>query len=367
LPRDVSSSNLGGRRRGLPEQNAEHTIMAVKVGINGFGRIGRLVFRAMAQRPGDFDVVAINDLTNVDMLKQLLKYDSVHGRFNGTVEVSGNDLLVNGKTVKVLAERAPAKLPWGELGVEVAVESTGVFTKRSSEKGGYEDHIAAGAKKVIISAPTKDDPDLMLVQGVNDDQLNAGHQCISNASCTTNCLAPVVKVLQDSFGIVEGLMTTVHAYTNDQRVGDLVHSDPRRARAAAVNIIPTTTGAARAVGKVLPALNGKLNGMAVRVPVVDGSLVDLVVQLNKSVTAEEVNAAIKTAAEGKMKGILEYCEDPLVSSDIVGNPHSSIFDARSTMTMPADGGKMVKVISWYDNEWGYACRTADLIAKVAAL
>jgi len=342
--------------------------MSVKVGINGFGRIGRLVFRAMAARPSEFDIVAINDLSDVSMLRQLLKYDSVHGRFGGTVEVGGDsNLIVNGKEIKVLAERAPAKLPWGALGVEVAVESTGVFTKRSSERGGYGDHLQAGAKKVIISAPTKDDPDLMLVQGVNDDQLTAAHQCISNASCTTNCLAPIVKVLHDSFGLVDGLMTTVHAYTNDQRVGDLVHSDPRRARAAAVNIIPTTTGAARAVGKVMPELNGKLNGMAVRVPVVDGSLIDLVATLDRSVTADEVNAAFKQAAEGKLRGILEYCEDPLVSTDIVGNAHSSILDARSTMTMPADGGKMVKVISWYDNEWGYSSRTADLIAKVAAL
>lgn len=342
--------------------------MSVKVGINGFGRIGRLVFRAMAARPREFDIVAINDLSDVKILRQLLKYDSVHGRFAGTVEIGGDsNLIVNGKEIKVLAERAPAKLPWGTLGVEVAVESTGVFTQRSSERGGYGDHLTAGAKKVIISAPTKDDPDLMLVQGVNDDQLTAAHQCISNASCTTNCLAPIVKVLHDSFGLVEGLMTTVHAYTNDQQVGDLVHSDPRRARAAAVNIIPTTTGAARAVGKVLPSLNGKLNGMAVRVPVVDGSLVDLVATLARSVTASEVNAAMKAASEGPMRGILEYSEDPLVSTDIIGNPHSSVLDAQSTMTMPADGGKMVKVISWYDNEWGYSSRTADLIAKVAAL
>lgn len=341
--------------------------MAVKVGINGMGRIGRLIFRAMAARPGEFDVVAINDLTDVATLRQLIKYDSVHGRFNGTIEADGDHLVVNGKKIEVLSERAPAKLPWGKLGVQVAAECTGVFTRRSSEKGGYGDHLAAGAKRVIISAPTKDDPDLMIVQGVNDDQLNGSHQCISNASCTTNCLAPIVKVLHDAFGIVEGLMTTVHAYTNDQRVLDLMHSDPRRARAAAANIIPTTTGAARAVGKVMPELNGKLNGMAVRVPVPDGSLVDLVVTLKRSVTADEVNAAVKVAAESKLKGILEYCEDPIVSSDIVGNSHSSIFDAKSTMTMPADGGKMAKVISWYDNEWGYSCRTADLIAKVAAL
>ena len=341
--------------------------MAVRVGINGFGRIGRLVFRAMAARPQDFDVVAINDLSDTKTLRQLLRYDSVHGRFPGTVEATGDGLIVDGKKILVLAERAPAKLPWGKLGVDVALESTGVFTKRSSEKGGYGDHLTAGAKKVIISAPTNDDPDLMVVQGVNDDQLTAEHTCISNASCTTNCLAPMAKVLHDSFGLVEGLMTTVHAYTNDQSVSDLVHSDPRRARAAAINIIPTSTGAARAVGKVMPELNGKLNGFALRVPVADGSIVDLVAMLEKSVTVEEINAAMKNAAEGKMKGILEYSEDPLVSTDIIGNPASSIIDAQSTMTMPAAGGKLVKVVSWYDNEWGYANRTADLIARVAQL
>ncbi|MHC4698238.1 MAG: type I glyceraldehyde-3-phosphate dehydrogenase [Planctomycetota bacterium] len=341
--------------------------MAVRVGINGFGRIGRLVFRAMAARPQEFEVVAINDLSDAPTLRQLLKYDSVHGRFPGTVEVGGNALMVNGREVKVLSERAPAKLPWADLGVVVALEATGAFRKRAAEKGGYGDHLKAGARKVIISAPAKDDPDISVVLGVNDDQLSAAHTCISNASCTTNCLAPVAKVLHESFGIVDGLMTTVHAYTNDQRITDLIHTDPRRARAAAVNIIPTTTGAARAVAKVLPAMNGKLNGFALRVPVADGSLVDLVVMLQKSVTAKDVNAALKAAAEGKLRGILEYSEDPLVSSDIVGNPHSSIVDSLSTMVMPADGGKMVKVISWYDNEWGYSMRTADLIAKVAAM
>ena len=341
--------------------------MAVRVGINGFGRIGRLVLRVMAGRPSEFDVVAINDLADPKALKQLFKYDSVHGRYAGPVEAKDNALIVDGREIKILAERAPAKLPWDKLGVEVVLESTGVFTKRQTEKGGYGDHLKAGARKVILSAPAKDDPDLMLVFGVNDDQLNAGHQCISNASCTTNCLAPVAKVLNDLFGIVEGLMTTVHAFTNDQHVLDLVHRDPRRARAAGVNIIPTTTGAARAVGKVIPELNGKLNGFAIRVPVADGSLVDLTVTLKKSVKREDVNAAIKEAAEGRMKGILEYSEDPLVSSDIVGNPHSSIFDSLSTMTMPVNGGKMVKVVSWYDNEWGYSCRTADLIARAAQL
>ena len=341
--------------------------MAVKVGINGFGRIGRLVLRDMAARTNEFDVVAINDLSDPPTLRQLLRYDTVHGRFKGTVEAAGDALVINGKTIKVLSERAPARLPWAKLGVEVALESTGVFTKRSGEKGGYGDHLTAGARKVILSAPAKDDPDITVVLGVNDDQLSPQHQTISNASCTTNCLAPVAKVLHDSFGIVEGLMTTVHAYTNDQRIADFVHRDPRRARAAAMNIIPTTTGAARAVGKVYPALEGKLNGFALRVPVADGSAVDLVATLNKSVTTGEVNGAFKAAAEGKLKGILEYSEDPLVSSDIVGNPHSSILDALSTMTMPAEGGKMVKVVSWYDNEWGYAVRTSDLIARVAAM
>ncbi len=341
--------------------------MSVRVGINGFGRIGRLVFRAMASRSSEFDIVAINDLSDAATLKQLLKFDSVHGRFAGTVEATGSGLMVNGREIKVVSERAPAKLPWKELGVDVALESTGVFAKRQTEKGGYGDHLTAGARKVILSAPAKDEPDLTVVLGVNDEKISAAHTCISNASCTTNCLAPMVKVLHESFGLVEGLMTTVHAYTNDQRVGDLVHSDPRRARAAAINIIPTTTGAARAVGQVIPDLNGKLNGFALRVPVVDGSVVDLVATLKKSVTRDQINAAFKSAAEGNLKGILEYSEDPLVSSDIIGNPHSSIVDALSTMTMPADGGNLVKVVSWYDNEWGYASRTADLILRVAAV
>ncbi len=339
--------------------------MAVRVGINGFGRIGRLAFRAMAARASEFEVAAINDLSDAATLKQLLKYDSVHGRFKGTIEAKDKTLVVNGREIQVLSEKAPANLPWGKLGVGVVLESTGVFTKRSSEKGGYGDHLKAGAKKVILSAPASDEPDLTVVLGVNDDKLIPSHTCISNASCTTNCLAPLVKVLHDSFGVVEGLMTTVHAYTNDQQVADLVHKDPRRARAAGVNIIPTTTGAAKAVGKVIPELDGKLNGFALRVPVPDGSVVDFVATLRKSVTVAEVNAALKNAAEGKLRGILEYSEDPLVSTDIIGNPHSSIVDAQSTMTMPAKGGSMVKVVSWYDNEWGYACRTVDLIARVA--
>ena len=341
--------------------------MAVRVGINGFGRIGRLVLRVMAQRPGEFEILAINDLSDPATLAQLLKYDSVHGRFAGSVEASQDALIINGREVKVLSEKAPAKLPWRDMKVDVALESTGVFMTRKSEKGGYGDHLTAGARKVVLSAPAKDEPDLTVVLGVNDDRLSASHTCISNASCTTNCLAPVTKVLHDSFGIVEGLMTTVHAYTNDQRVSDLVHKDPRRARAAAINIIPTTTGAARAVGKVIPDLAGKLNGFALRVPVANGSAVDLVVTLKKPATAEQINAELKTAAEGKLKGILEYSEDPLVSSDIIGNPHSSIIDGLSTMTMPANGGNMVKVVAWYDNEWGYAARMADLIAKFAAM
>ncbi|MBI4718310.1 MAG: type I glyceraldehyde-3-phosphate dehydrogenase [Planctomycetes bacterium] len=341
--------------------------MAVKVGINGFGRIGRLAFRVMAQRGSEFEVVAINDLSDAATLKQLLKYDSVHGRFAGTVEVGDGELTVNGRKIKVLNEKAPANLPWGKMGVEVVLESTGVFTARQSEKGGYGDHLKAGARKVILSAPAKDEPDLTVVLGVNDAAISPAHTCLSNASCTTNCLAPVAKVLNDSFGLVEGLMTTVHAYTNDQQVADLVHKDPRRARAAGINIIPTTTGAAKAVGKVIPELNGKLNGFAMRVPVPDGSVVDLVATLKKSVTAAEVNAALKTAAEGKLRGVLEYSEEPLVSSDIVGNPASSIVDGQSTMTMPAKGGNMVKVVAWYDNEWAYACRTVDLIARVAKM
>jgi glyceraldehyde 3-phosphate dehydrogenase len=341
--------------------------MAVRVGINGFGRIGRLVFRAMAGRPQDFDVLAINDLSDAKTLAHLLKYDSVHGRFEGTVEAKGDSLVVNGKPIKVLSEKVPAKLPWGTLGVDVVCESSGVFTQRESEKGGYADHLKAGAKKVVLSAPAKDKPDLTVVLGVNDDKLKPSHQCLSNASCTTNCLAPLVKVLHDNFGVQQGLMTTVHAYTNDQSLADLVHKDPRRARAAAINIIPTTTGAAKAVGEVLPELNGKLNGFALRVPVPDGSITDFVALLNRPVTSAEINAALKAAAEGKLKGILEYSEEPLVSSDIVGNPASSIVDGQSTMTMPANGGNMVKVVAWYDNEWGYSCRTADLVKKVGSM
>jgi glyceraldehyde 3-phosphate dehydrogenase len=340
-------------------------VAAVKVGINGFGRIGRITFRALAARPDEFEVVAINDLGDPQKLAWLLKYDSVQGRFPGTVEAEGSNLIVNGKTVRVCAERDPRNLPWKELGVEVALESTGFFTKREADGNpGYDSHITAGARKVVISAPAKDTPDMTVVFGVNDDQLTSEHNCVSNASCTTNCLAPMAKVIHENFGIEHGLMTTVHAYTNDQRVSDQLHSDPLRARAAAVNIIPTTTGAAKAVGLVLPDLNGKLTGLSLRVPVPAGSITDLVVTLSKDVSADDVNAAMKAAAEGPLKGILEYNTDPIVSSDIIGNTHSSIFDATWTTQI---GGNMIKVLSWYDNEYGYSNRTADMIARLAQL
>lgn len=330
--------------------------MAIKVGINGFGRIGRLVLRAMMNR-NDFEVVKINDITTADALAYLLKYDSVHGRFKGDVSATENAIIVNGKKIIVSAEKDPANLKWNEMGVQAVVESTGVFRKRAD----IAKHLDAGAKKVVLTVPAKDEIDATIVVGVNDDMLKKEHQIVSNASCTTNCLAPVAKVMHDKFGIVRGMMTTVHAYTNDQKILDLPHKDFRRARAAAVSIIPTTTGAAKAVGKVIPELKGKLDGFALRVPVSDGSVVDLVAELKKPATIEQVNAAMKQAAEGSMKGILEYTEDPIVSCDIVGNPHSSIFDALSTMIME---GNMVKVVSWYDNEWGYSCRVVDLLAKM---
>jgi len=340
-------------------------VAAVKVGINGFGRIGRITFRALAARPEEFEVVAINDLGDPQKLAWLLKYDSVQGRFPGTVEAEGNSLIVNGKKVQVCAERDPRDLPWKELGVEVALESTGFFTKREADgKPGYDSHLTAGARKVVISAPAKDTPDMTVVFGVNDDQLTAEHKCVSNASCTTNCLAPMAKVIHENFGIEHGLMTTVHAYTNDQRVSDQLHADPLRARAAAVNIIPTTTGAAKAVGLVLPDLNGKLTGLSLRVPVPAGSITDLVVTLSKDASADDVNAAMKAAAEGPLKGVLEYNTDPIVSSDIIGNTHSSIFDSSWTTQI---GGNMIKVLSWYDNEYGYSNRTADMIARLAQL
>jgi len=332
--------------------------MSIKIAINGFGRIGRMVF-SIALKQG-FDIVAINDITDAKTLAHLVKYDSVHGKFDGTVEVKEDGIVVNGKEIPVLAIRNPKELPWKEKGVDVVIESTGVFRKASGEKGGYKDHIEAGAKKVILTVPAKDKIDKTIVLGVNEHDISPDAVAYSNASCTTNCLAPLAKVLNDKFGIENGLMTTVHGYTNDQRVLDLPHSDLRRARAAALNIIPTTTGAAKAIGVVIPELDGKLNGMAMRVPVPDGSIVDLVVNLKKSATKEEINAAMKEAAEGPMKGILEYCEDPIVSTDVIGNPHSSIFDALSTMVI----GNMAKVVSWYDNEWGYSNRVVDLIKKI---
>ncbi|MEW8969016.1 MAG: type I glyceraldehyde-3-phosphate dehydrogenase [Mesobacillus sp.] len=331
--------------------------MAVKVGINGFGRIGRVVFRAALKNP-NVEVVAVNDLTDANMLAHLLKYDTVHGTLNEEVTVDGDYLVVAGQKVKVLAERDPAQLGWGDLGVEVVVESTGRFTKRADAAK----HLEAGAKKVIISAPASDE-DITIVMGVNDDKYDAAnHHVISNASCTTNCLAPFAKVLNDNFGIKRGMMTTVHSYTNDQQILDLPHKDYRRARAAAENIIPTTTGAAKAVSLVLPELKGKLNGGAMRVPTPNVSLVDLVAELDKDVTVEEVNAAFKKASEGELKGILGYSEEPLVSSDYNGNAYSSTIDALSTMVME---GSMVKVISWYDNESGYSNRVVDLVDFIA--
>jgi glyceraldehyde 3-phosphate dehydrogenase len=332
--------------------------MAVKIGINGFGRIGRNVFRAALKNP-NVEVVAVNDLTDANMLAHLLKYDSVHGKLGAEVSVDGNNLIVDGKTIQVSAERDPAKLAWADRGVEVVVESTGFFTKRSDAAK----HLEAGAKKVIISAPATDE-DITIVMGVNHDKYDAAsHDVISNASCTTNCLAPFAKVLNDKFGIKRGMMTTVHSYTNDQQILDLPHKDYRRARAAAENIIPTSTGAAKAVSLVLPELKGKLNGGAMRVPTPNVSLVDLVAELNQEVTAEEVNAALKAAAEGELKGILGYSEEPLVSGDYNGNPDSSTIDALSTMVME---GSMVKVISWYDNESGYSHRVVDLVDYIAS-
>ena len=334
--------------------------MAVRVGINGFGRIGRLVFRAMAAAPEEFEVVAINDLSDAKHLALLLKYDSVHGRFQGTVEVAEGGLVVNGRHIKITTERDPANLPWKALGCQVALESTGIFTNKAS----LQKHIDAGAQRVILSAPAKDKLDATIVMGVNDDTMKPTDRIFSNASCTTNCLAPMAKVLHEKFGILKGLMTTIHAYTNDQRVADQVHTDPYRARAAAMNIIPSSTGAAKAVGEVIPDLNGKLTGYALRVPVPDGSITDLTSILMKDVTKEEVNAAMKAAAEGPMKGIIEYVTDPLVSSDIIGDPHSCIFMSEWTSVI---GGNLVKTIAWYDNEWGYSTRTAELITKVAGM
>jgi glyceraldehyde 3-phosphate dehydrogenase (phosphorylating) len=333
--------------------------MATRVAINGFGRIGRLVFRVLQTRD-DFEVVAVNDLCDAATMAHLLKYDSTHGRYNGTVEVKGDTLIVDGKEVKILGERNPADLPWGELNVDFVVESTGVFRLKEQ----CMMHVTAGAKKVLLTVPSKDEIDATIVMGVNNDELKASDVVISNASCTTNCLAPLAKILNDKFGLVKGLMTTCHAYTSDQRLLDFAHSDLRRARSAARNIIPTTTGAAIAVGRVIPALNGKLDGLALRVPTEDGSITDLTAELGQEVTADQVNAAMKEAAtEGPLKGFLEYTEEPIVSCDIVGNPHSSIFDAGATIA----SGNMVKVLSWYDNEWGYSNRVVDLMALAMSL
>ena len=333
--------------------------MTTRVGINGFGRIGRNYFRAALEQGADFEIVAVNDLTSPEALAHLLKYDSVTGRLKAPVEVDGGDLVVDGKRIKVLAERDPANLPWADLGVDIVIESTGFFTKAADA----QKHIDAGAKKVLVSAPASDE-DFTVVLGVNDGEYDpAHHHIISNASCTTNCLGPLAKVLNDSFGIERGLMTTIHAYTADQNLQDGPHKDLRRARAAAINLVPTSTGAAKAIGLVLPELKGKLDGYAIRVPVPTGSATDLTVTLGREVTVEEVNAAYKAASEkGSLKGYLSYTEDPIVSSDIVTDPHSSIFDSGLTKVI----GNQVKVVAWYDNEWGYSNRLVDLTVLVAA-
>ena len=334
--------------------------MTIRVGINGFGRIGRNVFRILCERK-NVEVVGINDITDAKTLAHLLKYDTVMGKFEGDVAAEGENLRVNGKLIPVMAKKDPAELPWKNLNAEYVIESTGVFTKRAD----LEKHLAAGAKKVILCVPPKDEIDALIVLGVNDQMLKPEHKLLSNASCTTNCLAPMVRIIDEAFGIESGLMTTVHAYTNDQRVADQPHKDLRRARAAAQNIIPTTTGAARAVGKVLPHLNGKLDGFALRVPVPDGSVVDLVATLKKDVTAEDVNNAMKAGA-ARMPTIVLYCDEPIVSSDIIKDPHSCIFDALSTMVL-GKKGKQVKLVAWYDNEWGYSHRVCDLLEKIAAI
>ncbi|HHJ09932.1 MAG TPA: type I glyceraldehyde-3-phosphate dehydrogenase [Bacteroidetes bacterium] len=330
----------------------------MKVAINGFGRIGRNVFKLALERD-NIEIVGINDLTDTKTLAYLLKYDSTQGKFNGTLDYDEKALIVNGNRINISAEKNPAVIPWADT-PDVVIESTGVFRVKESPKGGYGDHLKTGAKKVIITVPAKDEIDKTIVLGVNDYMLTPEDRFISNASCTTNCLAPITKVINDSFGIVNGLMTTIHSYTNDQRILDFPHKDLRRARSAAVSQIPTTTGAASAIGKVIPELDGKMNGMAIRVPTPTGSLVDLVAYVKNPATVEEVNAAMKAAAEGSMKGILAYTEDPIVSVDVIHNPHSSIFDALSTMVK----GNLVKVISWYDNEWGYSARVVDLIEKM---
>jgi glyceraldehyde 3-phosphate dehydrogenase len=335
--------------------------MAIKIGINGFGRIGRVVYRIADQDP-DIEVVAINDLTDAGTLAHLLKYDSTHGRFDGTVEAKDGAIAVNGKDVAVLAEKDPSALPWGDLDVDVVLESTGAFRTRDKISG----HLKAGAKRVLLSVPSvsPDDVDATLVLGVNDEDLTSDAKIVSNASCTTNCLAPVVKAINDVIGVEEGLMTTIHSYTGDQRLLDFAHSDLRRTRSAAINMIPTSTGAAKAIGLVIPELAGKMNGMAIRTPTWNGSLVDLVAGLKTDASVEDVNAAVKAAADGPMKGILKYETDPIVSTDIIGDPHSSIFDAACTMKI---GTKMMKIISWYDNEYGYSSRCVELFKKMAAL
>ena len=327
--------------------------MGVRVGINGFGRIGRNVFRAIADRASDVEVVAVNDITDAATLAHLLEYDSIFGRYPGTVAAGDGAIVVDGRSVEVLAERDPGNLPWGDLGVDVVIESTGFFTAREDAAK----HLSAGAKKVIISAPAKG-PDITICLGVNDHEYDAAnHHVISNASCTTNCLSPVAKVLLENFGVERGFMTTCHAYTNDQKILDLPHPDLRRARAAALSIIPTSTGAAKAIGEVLPALKGKLDGIALRVPVPDGSVVDLTVELSRAASVADINGALKAAAEGPMKGILGYTEAPIVSRDIVGDPLSSLVDGQLTMV----NGTTAKIIAWYDNEWGYSCRVVDLV------
>ncbi len=326
----------------------------IKVGINGFGRIGRNVFKIMAEQK-DFEVVGINDLTSTKILAHLLKYDSTQGRFNGKVEFDEGSIIVNGKKISVTAEKSPSQIKWAQT-PDLVIESTGIFRSKESPKGGYGDHIKAGAKKVILTVPADDTIDRMIVLGVNNADLKSSDQCISNASCTTNCLAPIVKILHDNFGVELGYMNTIHAYTNDQMILDAPHKDLRRARSAAVSQIPTTTGAAKAVGKIIPELSGKIDGLSVRVPTPTGSLCDFTATLKKEATKEEINAAIKKAADGPMKGIVEYTEDEIVSCDIIHNPHSSIFDSKLTMV----NGKMIKVVSWYDNEWGYSNRVVDL-------
>ena len=333
--------------------------MVIKVGINGFGRIGRLLYRSAIERDANIDFVAVNDLTDAKTNAHLLKYDSIHGRFKGTVEATADSLIVNGKPLKVIAQKDPAALPWKDLGVYLAVESTGLFTNRE----GASKHLTAGAKKVLISAPA-DGPDATIVMGVNSDTYDPEkHNILSNASCTTNCLAPISKVLSDSFGLEKAYMNTVHSYTNDQKVQDLVHKDLRRARAAAINIIPTSTGAAKAIGLVLPSCTGKMNGISLRVPTADVSIVDLTAVLSQEVTKEDINHAMKKAASGSLKGILEYTEDPIVSTDVLHSTYSAVFDAQLTMVL-GEKSNFVKVFAWYDNEWGFSCRMVDFIEMV---